>query len=72
MAIANPRKRPQSDVGQLICDHYDALVRQFENNPEVRQKLLAAQTKEKALESMRKIVTANLKLISNLTLMENN
>ncbi len=53
------------------------MVRQFENNPEARQKLLATQTKEKALKSMRKIVTANLKphidreqLTSQLLLME--
>lgn len=76
-AIALPRKRPQSNVGQLIADRYDDLVRQFENNPEVRQKILAAQTKEKALKSMKKIVTANLKphidgeqLTSQILLME--
>ena len=45
----------------LIAEKYDDLVRQFENDPSARQKLLAAQTKEKALKSMRKIVTANLK-----------
>ena len=60
-AIALKRKRPQSNVGQLIADQYDGWVRQFENDPETRQKLLAAQTKDKALNSMRKIVTANLK-----------
>ena len=59
--IALKRKRPQSNVGQLIADQYDGWVRQFENDPETRQKLLAAQTKDKALNSMRKIVTANLK-----------
>ena len=49
----------------------------FANDPEVRQKLLAAQTKEKALKAMRKIVTANLKphidgpqLTNQLLLME--
>ena len=53
-------------------------VRQFENDPEVRQKLLASQTKEKALKSMRNIVTANLKphidgeeLTTQLLVMEN-
>ena len=60
-AIALKQKRPQSDVGQLIAGKYDDWVRQFENDPEVRQKLLASQTKEKALKSMRNIVTANLK-----------
>ncbi len=76
-AIANPRKRPQSDVGQLIANKYDDLVRQFENDPQVRQQLLATQTKEKALKAMRKIVTANLKpyidgaqLTSQILLME--
>ncbi len=61
MAIALKSKRPQSEVGQLIANKYDDLVRQFENDRSVRQKLLAAQTKEKALKSMRKIVIANLK-----------
>ena len=60
-AIALKRKRRQSEVVQLIADKYDDWVRQFENDPEVRQKLLASQTKEKALKSMRNIVTANLK-----------
>ena len=60
-AIALKQKRPQSDVGQLIAGKYDDWVRQFENDPEVRQKLLASQTKEKALKSMKNIVTANLK-----------
>ena len=60
-AIALKSKRLQSDVGQLIAEKYDNLVRQFENDPSARQKLLAAQTKEKALKSMRKIVIANLK-----------
>ena len=60
-AIALKSNRPQSDVGQQIADKYDDLVRQFENDSYARQKLLAAQTKEKALKSMRKIVIANLK-----------
>ncbi len=58
--ISLRRKRPQSEVGQLIADKYDAWVSQFENDPETRHRLLAAQTKEKALNSMKKIVTANL------------
>ena len=60
-----------------LANKYDDLVRQFENDPEARQKLLAAQTKEKAFKSMRKIVTANLKpyideaeLTSQILLME--
>ena len=75
--IARLSNRPQSEVGQQIADKYDDLVRQFENDPDARQKLLAAQTKEKALKSMRKIVIANLKphidqkqLTSQLLLME--
>ncbi len=58
--ISLRRKRPQSEVGQLIANKYDGWVSQFENDPEARHKLLAAQTKEKALNSMRKIVTTNL------------
>ena len=60
-AMSKKTNRPQSDVGQLIANKYDALVSQFENDPMLRQKLLASQTKEKALKSMRNIVTANLK-----------
>ena len=59
-AIGLKSKRPQSDVAKLIADKYDGWVSQFENDPETRHKLLASQTKEKALKSMRKIVTANL------------
>ncbi len=44
----------------IIADKYDSWVSQFENDLETRQKLLASQTKEKALKSMKKIVTANL------------
>ena len=59
--IGSKVKRPNSDVGKLIANRYDSLVVQFETDPLTRQQHLAAQTKEKALKSMRKIVTANLK-----------
>ena len=71
-------KRPTSEIAQLIASKYDDWVMRFENDPETRHKLLAAQTREKALKSMRKIVTTNLQphvdeaqLTNQLLLMEN-
>ena len=59
--IGSLKQRPQSNVGQLICDHHDAWVSQFENDSDLRQKQLAVKTQSKAIESMRAIVSANLK-----------
>ena len=75
--VAKKANRPQSNVGRAIADKYDSWVMQFESDPQVRQEKLAAQTKEKALNSMRQIVIANLKphidgsqLTSQLLMME--
>lgn len=59
--IAKLSKRPQSNVGIAIANKYDGWVMQFENDPKARQEKLAQQTKDKALKSMRKIVSDNLK-----------
>ena len=76
--IAKQKRRPQSNVGQLICDKYDAWVRQFESDSELRQKQLALTTQSKAIKSMQAIVSANLKpyvdgveLTNQLAVMEN-
>ncbi|MEL7079655.1 MAG: hypothetical protein AAGM46_27680, partial [Cyanobacteria bacterium J06582_2] len=75
--IVSLKKRPQSDVGQLIGNKYDAWVSQFESDTELRQKQLAIKTQSKAIKSMRAIVSANLKpyvdgkeLTSQLAMME--
>ena len=59
--IAKLNSRPQSSVGQLICNKYDAWIRQFESDSELRQKQLAVKTQSKAIKSMKAIVSANLK-----------
>ena len=59
--ISKKSKRSTSDVGQAISNYYDNWVSQFETNPELRNAQLAIKTKEKALKSMREIVSANLK-----------
>ncbi|MEM6614424.1 MAG: hypothetical protein AAF652_19685 [Cyanobacteria bacterium P01_C01_bin.72] len=55
--IAKLNSRPQSDIGQLICNKYDAWVSQFENDSELRQQQLAVKTQSKAIKSMRAIVS---------------
>ena len=77
VTIALKKKRPHSDVGIAIANKYDSWVMQFENDPLARHEKLAAQTKEKALLSMKKIVSANLQphidgeqLTSQLLVME--
>ena len=59
--ISNLTKRPDSNVGQIIANKYDAWVSQFENDSKLRQTQLAVKTRSKALDSMRAIVSANLK-----------
>ena len=75
--VARKANRPQSNVGQIICDKYDGWVRQFESDNELRQQQLAIKTQSKALKSMRSIVSSNLKpyidgleLTNQLMLME--
>ena len=75
--IARLPNRPQSNIGQIICNKYDDWVTQFESDNELRQKLLAVKTQSKALKSMRSIVSSNLKpyidgseLTNQLLLME--
>lgn len=59
--IARPCNRPRSPVGQTIADKYDDWTAQFNSNSQLRQEHLASSTNRRAIESMRKVVTANLK-----------
>ena len=59
--IARKVNRPQSTVAQTIAGKYDDWVMQFDSNSQLRQEHLAKSTNVKAIESMRRIITTNLK-----------